>query len=277
LAISDRQQLNTDDPRFRILVTDDGSRSLVDTVLNESYRSGFGAASESYFVYLINSGIAARLQAAPVSTTRILEYGFGTGMNFLMSASLASSLGRPLEYWSFENRLLPCNTFEQLRVTQALAQVELAKQIPNYLERAHELMDRFLEFRDPLGEESHGERTCVFGNGIQLTLGLGDATLFEFPKDLAPFHAVYFDAFSPKTSPDLWSLQVLQTAYSALELQGRLVSYCVSRAVQKLLSECGFVIQKTPGPPGGKREVLIAIRPSAHREIGGGKSMDIDV
>ena len=42
----ERPLLDTPDPRFRILITDDGSRSLQDTVLNESYHSGSGAAAE---------------------------------------------------------------------------------------------------------------------------------------------------------------------------------------------------------------------------------------
>ena len=70
---------------MQLLKTDDGSYTLIDQGLNESYHSKFGALTESDRVYLHNSGVYRRL--VDRTPTAILEIGFGTGFNFVHTAS----------------------------------------------------------------------------------------------------------------------------------------------------------------------------------------------
>ena len=56
--------------------TDDGSATLFVPELNEHYHSTKGARTESQHIF-IDMG----LKASPAATPRVLEIGFGTGLN----------------------------------------------------------------------------------------------------------------------------------------------------------------------------------------------------
>lgn len=257
----ERPLLDTPDPRFRILITDDGSRSLQDTVLNESYHSGSGAAAESYVVYLRNSDIVHLLSAS--KTTRVLEYGFGTGMNFIMTAALARARNAPLHYESWEYKLLPASVFELLQLPQAIEAAQRLGWLTECGNHATAIFDEFMDFRKSIADDHRGCRRLHLAPDVTLDLMLGDATTLEPTTYSSRFNAVYFDAFSPQTNPALWSPSVLTTAYALLADGGRLVTYCVNSYVRKLMTECGFVVTKGPGPPKGKREVMIALKESS--------------
>jgi hypothetical protein len=74
------------------------------------------------------------------------------------------------------------------------------------------------------------------------------------------FDAVFFDAFSPETSPELWKVEILESMFELLKEGGTLTSYCVKSHIRNLLAQVGFTVQRVPGPISGKREVLIARR-----------------
>ena len=64
-----------------IITTDDGSSSIYDETLRETYHSTHGAIRESRHVF-IEAGLAGAAVKDPV---RILEIGFGTGLNVLLA------------------------------------------------------------------------------------------------------------------------------------------------------------------------------------------------
>jgi len=82
----------------------------------------------------------------------------------------------------------------------------------------------------------------------------------EEPARRSGVDAVFFDAFSPETNPELWQSEIYKTAYDVLRPGGTLTSYCVKSRVQKEMRAEGFSIEKVSGPPGGKREVLRATK-----------------
>ena len=75
-------------------------------------------------------------------------------------------------------------------------------------------------------------------------------------------HAVYHDAFSPDVNAELWESTFLGRLFGALAPGGSLVSYTVKGVVRRRLAALGFEVSKAPGPPGGKREMLVARRPT---------------
>jgi tRNA U34 5-methylaminomethyl-2-thiouridine-forming methyltransferase MnmC len=74
------------------------------------------------------------------------------------------------------------------------------------------------------------------------------------------FDAIYFDPFCPANNADLWTEEVFARMHDCMAPTGKLVSYCVSSRVRAALVRCGFEVDRLAGPPGGKREVLIAKR-----------------
>ena len=81
----------------------------------------------------------------------------------------------------------------------------------------------------------------------------------ELPTDI---DAVYFDAFAPDKQPEMWSVDIFQKLYEAMSPAATLTTYCAKGAIRRMLNMIGFTTQRLPGPPGGKREILRAIKPS---------------
>ena len=222
---------------LKLLTTEDGSYTLYDSELDESYHSTFGARTESDQVYLRNAGVYYRLSLK--KPTSVLEIGFGTGYNFVHTALKAIDTGCLLDYTAIEMYPLPS---------------ELALKLLNQ-NAANKALAAFTA--DALTEIiSHATDTqTTFGEFIKLSLVYADATQWHpGPKR---FDAIYLDAFSKKNNPLLWQSSFLATLKHSLSDDGTLATYCVNRSFREALSESGWHWQKLPGPK-GKREVLIA-------------------
>ncbi|HBR98721.1 MAG TPA: hypothetical protein DD979_15305 [Gammaproteobacteria bacterium] len=224
---------------MKVIVSDDGSATAWHEGYAESYHSRFGAVSESQLVYLDNSGLTARLTRG--MPTRVLEIGFGLGLNCLLSAASARQCQTLLRYTSIEKALITQRDWAALNYA-AVTQI------------APECAPLQAMLSNP--RENH----CVMRDlnaFTQLTLHTTDATAFEFP-DKA-FDIVYQDAFSPSVNPELWRPAFLERLYPTLVPGGVLATYCVRGAVRRALDSAGFIVEKRPGPA-GKREVLVARR-----------------
>jgi len=139
--------------------TADGSYTLYDPEVDQTYHSSRGAIAEARYVYLGASGAARRL--AEGEELRVLEVGLGTGMNLLLTLDAATSGGALLHYRALERRPPPA---EQVR------RMELGR----FLERP-ELVDAWLEILDDLRERELRERelrscgSASFVGGARLT------------------------------------------------------------------------------------------------------------
>lgn len=180
----------------------------------------------------------ARLAAG--QSTRILEVGFGTGLN--VAATVAAAGATPLEIVSLEHDLLPADAFAALGYGQRLG-------LNGY-------DDALAAWRRSLPDVPTYPASFAFQN-TRVTVVPGDARAAGFGTG---FHAVYLDAFSPDANPELWTSSFLARLFDALVPGGRLATYCARGAVRRALADVGFAVAKRPGPP-GKREVLTAQRP----------------
>lgn len=102
-----------------MILTADGSRTLRSTAHGQTFKSRQGALTESRAVFVEGSGVAARLAAG--IPTSVLEIGFGTGLNFLVTAEAARGAGTSLCYVAVESDLLPAATLRALAHHEALA------------------------------------------------------------------------------------------------------------------------------------------------------------
>ena len=274
-----------------VVDTADGSRTLRSGAHGQTFKSRLGALTESRSVFLEGSGVAARLAAG--EPTCLLEIGFGTGLNFLVTAEAARVAGTKVHYVAVETDLLPAATLRALAYHEALApspfptafvewraglEEEEAAPEPGRVSGARRhrwgvgpimldlvvgnvLVDRTWELLLAFGGSGHG---LGFGAGVDASVGtdvdVGVDVGFEAGFDVG-FDAIYHDAFSPSVAPELWSPAFLARLASALAPGGRLVSYSVAGAVRRALADAGLEVRKVPGPPGGKAEVLVATRP----------------
>ncbi len=228
-------------PDPRPIATGDGSSTLYSARYAQTYGSSRGALSEARTVFLTNSGVAARLGAG--TRVRVLEVGFGTGLNFFVTAQACGAQPEAkLVYTALEHTLLGAQTVASLGYEAHVGR---------------ELLEAYRNWRGD-AVKGPGRETFVFSR-VRLELLLGEARAQAIPK--VAFEAVYHDAFSPEVNPELWEEDFLARLAGALVPGGTLVSYCVQGAVRRTLGALGLEVGKRPGPPGGKREVLLARKP----------------
>ncbi len=220
---------------LRLIETADGSCTLQNAALTETYHSRFGAITESVDVFIKNSGVGDRLENG--HPTRVLEIGFGAGLNFILTAGRADQHRSPLYYEALEFALPPVPLLIEL----------LQRNTPDH----QALID---DLQQSLRSTTTND---ILNIGQYSQLNLRQENAFEATFDQCIFDAVYLDAFSSKNNPDLWSTEFLHRLHQTLKRNGILATYSVNRAFRDSLTDAGFLWEKRKGPP-GKREVVIA-------------------
>lgn len=216
-----------------LIQTQDGSHSLLSHQYGVPYHSKYGAIQESTHVF-IDAGLNPFLLKQK-EEIRILEFGFGTGLNAYLSALSANKNEQQMFYEGIEAYPVPYSTAERL----------------NYPEQLQEPKADFLALHQSSWDELH-----TLSPYFKYFKRLGK---FEDQSYTPQFNVIFFDAFAPTAQPTLWELPLLELAYEALLPGGTLVTYCAKGAVKRALKSLGFQVEALPGPP-GKREMTRAIK-----------------
>jgi tRNA U34 5-methylaminomethyl-2-thiouridine-forming methyltransferase MnmC len=222
-----------------LLETADGSKTFRSERYAQTFHSDKGAVTESKHVFLESSHAAPKLRAG--ESVSVLEVGFGTGLNFFLTADVALQYQANLTYKALEQTLLPAELIKQLGYEKQLE--------PNVLES-------YLQYRESLPDEVSDGQYVFEKDTVRLELSIGEATTQTLDSNV--FDAIYQDAFSPDANPELWSEGFFAKLYNALKPSGKLTTYSVKGEVRRTLQKVGFIVEKRPGPVGGKREMLVA-------------------
>src|SRR5690606_14808582 len=99
------------------VVTSDGSKTLYHPAIGEHYHSRHGAVQESKHVFL-GMGLRHFVEAKHPAAISILEIGFGTGLNFLLSADYCHQTRITLTYAGVEAFPLPVGTLSQTEYSE---------------------------------------------------------------------------------------------------------------------------------------------------------------
>lgn len=217
----------------RLEYTADSSATLYDPLVGEHYHSVCGARTESQHVF-INLALAQH----PAECINILEIGWGTGLNGLLAYNYAEEFGKSLKYYTVE--LHPLSEKMAQEYVCSLAQTN--EQI--ILGKMH---------------KADWNCWCNIGPNFMLYKSFSDACAIN-PKDIPPANVVFMDAFSPEHAPNLWSEGMLSVLYNCMAPGAILSTYCAKGVVRRTLQKIGFNVIRTPGPIGGKREVLVATK-----------------
>lgn len=218
-----------------ITPTGDGSNTLYNETIGEHYHSKHGALQESKHVF-IDAGLKHAQESFPDQPLQILEIGFGTGLNFLMTAAYAAEQQLHINYTGIE--------------AYPLGREELSATLYDQYVPA-EIWENFISNYDQALTKS----TAV-NSRLQLTIP--HTTLQEFHSE-ERFDLVYFDAFSVQHQPEMWSDEIIGHVCSFLKPGGIFVTYAITGKLKRALKSFGMSIEKLPGAP-GKREMLRAIK-----------------
>ncbi|MDY0101916.1 MAG: tRNA (5-methylaminomethyl-2-thiouridine)(34)-methyltransferase MnmD [Lentimicrobium sp.] len=215
------------------IITEDGSHTLFHSGIGEHYHSIHGAIQESVHVFIQQGFVAT---ADRFHEVRLLEVGFGTGLNALLTLEIATRMGIHVFYQSFEPFPLSPDFVEDLNYTDN----EQLKSFSADFQAMHHAND---------GEVVRINEWFSFQRmEDKIQLGITDAYLFNL---------IYFDAFSPVVAPELWQPEIFTLMRQHMVEKGILVTYCARGAVRRALQAAGFRVERLPGPP-GKREMLRA-------------------
>ncbi|WP_423127803.1 tRNA (5-methylaminomethyl-2-thiouridine)(34)-methyltransferase MnmD [Gaoshiqia sp. Z1-71] len=211
----------------QLIHTEDGSHTLYVPEIKEHFHSIHGAVQESKHVFIENG-----LQQCPKDELTILEIGFGTGLNALLTLMYKGP--KIIHYFGIEKYPLAENEFKRL----------------NYPEQLGEnLKGPFLKIHECLWNQA-----IAIVPGFQLTKVEADLPDFDF-SELPPIDLIYFDAFAPDKQPEMWQEAIFAKIAQNTVSGGRFVTYCAKGEVRRALIRCGFKMQRLPGPP-GKKEML---------------------
>lgn len=222
-----------------IITTGDGSKTIHIPEWNEQYHSKHGAVQEARHVFL-ETGLQYYMDRPDhdiSKTIHILEMGFGTGLNALLTFLKARDLDLSIAYSGVEAFPISSDEIGAMDYASVL-QSQDAATIYNVL------------------HTSSWEESNEVSKEFVLTKR---QEKFEDITDLDRYDLVYFDAFGPRVQPTLWTEAIFSKMYQALKTNGVLTTYCAQGAARRAMQAVGFVVERLPGPP-GKREMLRAVK-----------------
>ncbi len=220
---------------IEILKTGDGSHTLYNKALNETYHSKHGALQESIHVY-IQMGLDTFPSEQPL---HIFEFGLGTGLNLMLTIeAFLKNPERPIVYHTIESFPLAASITGHLNYDELFDSDE----VKSYFTKIHAA---------PWNEE------------IQLLNGFSLKKIhstFETYEPLAAYYdLIYFDAFAPSKQPEVWDESIFHKLYHILKNKGKLVTYCSQGQFKRNLKASGFQVETLPGPP-YKKEMVRAFK-----------------
>lgn len=214
-------------------LTADGSHTIQIEDLQVTYHSKHGAIQESKHVF-IDAGIAYLQQMNNLSEVRILEMGFGTGLNALLTAIFSDQMDLRVNYHSIEAFPLATDEVSLLNYGSLLQQEAIFA----------------------LLHTAHWNTATTIHPKFELYKHHSKLDTFVSAEN---FNLIYYDAFAPTAQPELWTVEVFEKLYRLLAPEGILVTYCSKGAVRRAMEVAGFRVTKLQGPP-GKREMVRAFR-----------------
>lgn len=216
----------------KIITTGDGSKTIQIEDWDEQYHSKHGAVQEAYHVFIEHG-----LRLFQNRKVHLLEIGFGTGLNALITLYEAVGQNLQIDYVGVEAFPVSMKEVNQLDYCEQLG-FEGLEQI---LQKMH---------------------SCPWEEVISITT---DFSLLKQKKDFKQidqqglFNLIYFDAFGARVQPELWTEEIFLKMYQALAIDGVLVTYAAKGSVRRAMQAVGFTVERLPGPP-GKREMLRAVK-----------------
>lgn len=229
----------------RLQWAEDGALRSVD--YDDIYFQAQRGPEESGYTFLEKNRLRERFSALPGGAFRIAELGFGTGLNFLLTAALwarSAPAAANLTYVSVEKH--PVEAHDLRRVYAAWPELApfcepLLMQYPPLIAGFHTLF-----FRE---------------HNIRLMLLFGDVAEV-LPQLTGRFDAWYLDGFSPAKNPAMWEENIFLRIADRTARGGTLSTFSAAGTVRRGLQAAGFTVEKTEGF-GVKRDMTVATLNSA--------------
>ena len=255
-----------------IQTTADGSHTLFVPEIGESYHSIHGAIQESTVVF-----IEQGLRACSLNTIHVLEIGFGTGLNALLTALEACRTKKRIHYTTIERfpvsienahllnypelllcQIIDCHSECSIAESKNLRDPSTSLRMTERSNLKHFMADKSLmlncyEQFDKIHQASWEEDVDINPYFVLHKI----KTDFTTCSLSGMYDVVYFDPFSPEKQPEMWEESCFREIADHCSPDAILTTYCAKGSVRRTLQKVGFRVERLPGPP-GKREILRA-------------------
>jgi len=218
---------------LKLILTQDGSHSLLREDLNETYHSFHGALGESQYVF-IEQCLDHWVSMNPGKPVKVFEVGFGTGLNVWLSTLYAEKMKVKVNFHTVEPIPVPREIYSQFNYGKSEQEKAL-------LQKIH---DADWETPQQISE--------------YFTLTKHETTLEHFSGQ-NDFDCIYFDAFAPSKQAEVWSLENIQKCYDLCAPRGILSTYCAQGQFKRNLKAAGFELETLKGAM-GKKEMVRGVR-----------------
>src|SRR3989344_2534103 len=205
------------------IITADNTESFLNQEINETYHSQTGAVEEALRKYAEPCQIK---ELAKTGSIKILDLFFGLGYNSAMAIQVA----------------LEANPGCQIEVIG--------------IENDPEIISKIQEVNPPIGFFQHYKKLSLnrleFRQGhISVKVILQDVK--EAIKKLNEnyFDAIFYDPFSPKTSPEMWTTELFTEMYRVMKDSGILATYTCARMARENMAAANLIYDD--GPIVGRR------------------------
>lgn len=225
----------SDSLSLSIVTTADGSKTVYHPIIKENYHSKNGALQESNHVFL-NSGLRYYLADKDIKSVSVLEVGFGTGLNFLLTNDFCTGKEIDLNYVGIEAFPLSLDLIIQTDYQNLVSKKTWSLYELHYLKSLKEKVK--------------------LADYCSLQIDSSDAREFS---STHLFDVIYFDAFASANQPELWTKEFITHMVSFLKVGGVFVTYAITGDLKRIMKSLGMKIEKAPGAA-GKREMLRAIK-----------------
>jgi tRNA U34 5-methylaminomethyl-2-thiouridine-forming methyltransferase MnmC len=224
-------------PALKLITTEDGSHSLLDTGLSETYHSTKGALRESLHVF-IRHGLDWYVSQTAKRPIQLFEMGFGTGLNAFLALQYAMDSKTTIHYHGIDIVALEQALVDKLNYPEAAGWPGGA--------------GMFSALHSLPWDMPHRVHPNFLFTKTMLPIG-------AFRQKPGHNDVVFFDAFAPSKQASVWDKEILQDMYASMKRGAVLVTYCARGQFKRDLAAVGFTVEVLPGPP-GKREMVRAIR-----------------
>ena len=220
----------------KIIKTSDGSSTIYDPITGDHYHSLHGAEQESQHVF-IEMGLRHVYESSLVESVSLLEIGFGTGLNALLTLNCLSN------HSSYK---LNYHTLEPFPIKDSEVHLLVCEALKNGNNKA-----MFTEMH-----EADWDQEVHISNSFILKKIRNEIQTFETNQ---LYDLIYFDAFAPSHQLEMWQLDIFNKLFKLMKVGGCLVSYCAQGQFRRNLIASGFEVERLQGPP-GKREMIRATK-----------------
>jgi tRNA U34 5-methylaminomethyl-2-thiouridine-forming methyltransferase MnmC len=223
---------------LQLVITGDGSHTLYNPQLDETYHSRNGALTESRHIF-INHGLKYYLNNhRDCRTISVFEMGFGTGLNALLALQFAINNTTHIQYHGVESAPLDMGIVEELNFPEIMKWPDGRQ----YLAKLHTAEWDMWQTLHP-----------------QFNLKKTEISIENYEPEADAYQVIFYDAFAPSKQRSVWDIALLRKMYISLSDGGILTTYCARGQFKRDLDTLGFTVDTLPGPP-GKNEMVRAIK-----------------